>query len=87
MNQRDVVKMIDAALRGLEVIQKLTNVGGVKAEGVVAAIRGVTKAISEGFDGKTSPEIVLAELEAFAASIANNDAAADAELANKFRGA
>lgn len=84
--KQDALKMIEAAFHGLEVIHELTNVGGTKAEGVLVAIRGVLTAIHDGFDGKTTPDIVLAEIESFRHSIAGNDTTVDTELDEKFKG-
>jgi len=84
MTARTMLQMAEAAIGALETIEKLTNVGGDKAEPALAAIRGVLAALREGFDGNLSAQGVLLQIESLHAAIASNDAAAIAELAKRF---
>lgn len=86
MNARDVLKMADVALDGIELIQQLTKVGGEKAAASLAAVGSVVTALIAGFDGKLSPQSVLAHIEVLHDGLRGNDAAADAAVAKKFGG-
>lgn len=83
---RHALDMAKVAVDGLELIEKITNVGGDKADAILAATKAAIVALREGFDGKTSPQIVLSQLEALHDSLRLNDAAADAALRSKFPG-
>jgi hypothetical protein len=82
---REALDMIKVAIDGLEAIEKLTHIGGPKAEAALAATRAAVVALREGFDGKTSPQIVLAQIEALHDELKQNDATADAALHDKFK--
>lgn len=81
---KDALKMLGVALDGLETIQKLTNVGGDRAGEALTAISLVVEALQEGFTGKTSPDVVHAQLKAHQDAIAAGDIAAQAALHDKF---
>lgn len=84
MTARTWLQMGEATVGALETIQKLTNVGGDKAEAALAAVKAALHALDEGFAGKLSPQAVLSQIEAMHHTIENNDAAALAELQKRF---
>lgn len=81
---RKALTMIAVAIDGLEAIEKLTHLGGPKADAALAATRAAVVALREGFDGKTDPAIVLAQIKALHDDLAKNDAEALAALHEKF---
>ena len=81
---RDGASMAKIAVHALELIQGITNIGGAPAVATLALIKGITNAVQDGFNGKTSPEVVLAELEAFRHSLAIRDADKDRKLERRF---
>lgn len=92
---KDILKIAAVAIDGLDVIQGLTGIGGDKADASLAAIARIVRSLRDGYDGKTTPEIVASELAAIkhqaaqdaeelrAAHQANNDAA-DRRLDERF---
>jgi hypothetical protein len=82
---REALDMIKVAIDGLEAIERLTHIGGPKAEAALAATRAAVVALREGFDGKTSPQVVLAQIESLHDDLAKNDAEALAALHDKFK--
>lgn len=85
MNAKTALSMAALAIDGLEVIQAMTQVGGPGAAAALAAIDKVVKSLKDGLDGVASPQAVANEIDALKASLASNDAAADAELREKFK--
>lgn len=85
---RDAVKMIDVAVKGMEQLQGLTKIGGLKAEAILMAVDVGLASIADGFAGKTSPEIVEADInaaiESLKSSIVSNNAQAADDLDKKF---
>jgi hypothetical protein len=81
---RSVLQMAEAAVGALETIEKLTHIGGDKAEAALAAIRGVIHTIDQGFAGELSPQAVLSQAETFHAHVATGDAAALELLKRRF---
>jgi len=82
---REALDMIKVAIDGLEAIEKLTHIGGPKADAALAATRAAVVALREGFDGKTEPSIVLAQIDALHDALAANDAEALQALHDKFK--
>jgi hypothetical protein len=85
MKAREALDMIKVAIDGLEAIERLTHIGGPKAEAALAATRAAVVALREGFDGKTSPHVVLAQIESLHDALAQNDAAALAVAHDRFK--
>lgn len=81
---RTALTMVSVVIDGLEAIEKLTHVGGAKADAALAATRAVVVALREGIDGTTSPQIVLAQIESLHDALAANDAEALAALHARF---
>lgn len=90
MSWSSVRSGLDIASVAVDVAERIegwAHVGGDKAEAALAAIRSALAALKEGIAGKTSPEVVLAQLEALHVSLRDNDAAADSALDAKFKAA
>lgn len=81
---RDGIKMLETAIHGLEIIQDLTKLGGGKAEYALKTIDSVVQTLIDGFDGNTSPEIVLAAIQSLNSKLDSNDLQIDIELHKKF---
>lgn len=77
MNAHDALKLFEVLVHGFELIEKLSPDLPVTA-------RSIVKAIKEGTSGKTSPEIVLAELRSLRDLISHNDAEIDERVHKKF---
>lgn len=77
---RNALQVGEVVVGGLEAIEKLTHVGGDKAEHALHAIRSMLIALREGVGGKMSPQAVLTHIESLGAALASNDAAVDAVL-------
>lgn len=86
MTVKDALKMADVAIDALSMIRGLTKVGGDKTASALAAVGAIVDTLQDGLAGKTSPEIIAAELDALIRRIADNDAAADAALDARFPG-
>lgn len=84
MSARTWIQMGEAVVGALETIEKLTNVGGDKAEPALAAIRGVLAALREGTEQNVSPQAVLLQIESLHNAIAHGDDAALAEVLKRF---
>jgi hypothetical protein len=86
MNDRayDMAAMMVATVHALEVIQRLTHLGGDKAADALKAIDAIVTSIGHGFEGKTTPDVIVGEINAFRQQLVDNDVAADAALAAKF---
>ncbi len=78
------MKLEDVLDSGLQMIHGLSKVTGTKMSTALTAIRLVVEALRDGVHGKTSPEIVQADLDSLLKSISDSDAAADKMLAEKF---
>lgn len=87
MTFRDALDMGAAALDALSVIEKLTHIGGDKAEAALAATRAALSTLRAGLDGKVTPDEVLARIEKLHSELVGNDAAADSALDEKFKDA
>ena len=83
---KDALKMLDATVEGLETIQKLTNVGGSRAGEALTAISLVIEVLLEGFAGKTSPDVVRAQLKTHLDAISAGDDAAQKAIHDRFDG-
>jgi hypothetical protein len=74
----------ETLVEALQAIEKITHVGGDKADAALAAIKAVLQTLDQGFKGQATPHEVLARIDALHASLTANDAAADAELHKRF---
>ncbi len=68
-------------VEGLELIAELVN---SKAPGAAAGVGEVIRSLLEGIHGKTSPEVILAELESLRTRLKANDEEADKALHDRF---
>lgn len=85
----DVIKgahLLDPLLALAVMAQKLTGVGGGTAAQALAMIDAAVKALESAAAGSATSEQATAEIAAFQAQIAENNAAADAALAARFPG-
>lgn len=82
---RTALKIADVAITGLEMIEKLTNVGGDKAEAALAGVRAAIELLKKGLAGEATPQAVLTQIETLSSDLAANDAAADAAVDAKFK--
>jgi hypothetical protein len=73
---QDVLKATEIALGALKMIQTLTQVGPDKAQDALQTINAIIETLHEGLDGKTTPDVVEAELRALMGS--------DITVADKF---
>jgi hypothetical protein len=85
MNAKQGLKMASVALDGIAMLDDLIGLGK-PVEATLAAVKAAVTALREGVDGKTSPQVVLSQLESLKESLAENDAAADTALDRKFLG-
>jgi len=81
---RDALKMGEALIEGLATIQKLTQIGGDRTGEALTAISLVIETLEEGFSGKTSPDVVMAQLKAHQDALAAGDAAAQKAIHDQF---
>ena len=82
----DALKMGAALIAGVATIQKLTQLGGDRASEALTAIALVIETLEEGFAGKTSPDVIMAQFKAHQDALAAGDAAARKAEADKFGG-
>jgi len=68
-NAKDVLKVTGTVVDSLDVIQGFTGVGGPGADAALAAIGKIVGMLQEGLAGKTSPEIVAADLREWRAHL------------------
>jgi hypothetical protein len=61
---QDALKATEIAIGTLRTIQALTRVGPDKAQDALLTINAIVDVLQEGLDGRTSPEVVEAELQA-----------------------
>ena len=81
---RDAVKMFETAVRGYEVLNGLVKAGDASGLNVLGSVKQILKSMHDGFSGATSPEVILAELEALHSQIVANNDAIDSKLREKF---
>lgn len=81
---KDGLRMAALAVDGYEMIEGLMNVSDDKAPVALKAVSTIVKMIRDGVDGKTSPDIVENGLAVLKRSLADDDAAFDAALREKF---
>lgn len=81
---KSALQMLDAGLQGLEAIQSITKIGGDKAAAALATIDAIVRSVLDGWNGKATPDDVLAELEVLKKGLLSNDATADEALRKKF---
>jgi hypothetical protein len=75
MSANDVLRATEIAIDALKMIQALTRVGPDKALDALQTISAIIATVQEGLDGKTTPDVVEAELKALAG---------DTTIADKF---
>jgi hypothetical protein len=75
MTTSDSLKAVEIALGALKTIRALTRVGPDKAQDALQTINAIIETVQEGLDGKTTPDVVEAELKALAG---------DTTIADKF---
>jgi len=61
----DRIRAIEIAVDTLPAIQALTRVSPDKAQDALQTICSIIETLQEGIDGRTSPEVVQAEIAAF----------------------
>lgn len=77
---------VDIVVEGLEIIAAATGNAAVdKAADVLVIVKAVLASLENLYEGKVKPDVVRAEFAKLRASLAQNDAAADAALAAKFK--
>lgn len=81
---RTALQVAETLVGGLETLQKLSHVGGDKAETSLAAIRAALDALGKVTAQKVTPQAALAHIESLHAAVEANDAAAVAELHARF---
>jgi hypothetical protein len=84
MSARTMLQMAEVAVGALETIEKLTNLGGPKADAALIGIKAVLDSLKDGFDGKASAQVVLSRIETLHAAIEANDLEALAEIQKRF---
>jgi ribosomal 50S subunit-associated protein YjgA (DUF615 family) len=80
-----MVQLAESGVAALEAIEEITNIGGKHAEAALAAIKAILAAFRNGTEGKITPQMVLMQVEQLRDAITQNDAAALAELREKFK--
>lgn len=75
--------MAGVVFDGLTVLEDLLKLGK-PIEATLSAVRAGLVALREGIDGKTSPQVVLLQIESLRDSLAENDANADSALDKRF---
>lgn len=90
MSALDVVKKTlkyaGPVVHALQVIQTITGLGGSDAKAALKAIDAVVKTTIDGIAKGVDPDQIVKDLDKLTTGIGANDAKADADLANKFKG-
>lgn len=81
---RKAIKMAEVALDGLDLIEKVTGLGGHTAEQALAVTRAALAALRKGFAGESSPQTVLAQIEQLHDKLSANDAVIEELAREKF---
>jgi hypothetical protein len=79
---RGALHMAEVAVEACAVIEKLTGIGGPKAEEAIKAVQSVIASVKAGFAGEMTAQEVLAQIEGLHERLAATDSAID-ELAHK----
>jgi hypothetical protein len=69
VDAQDVLRMTEIAVKTLKTIQALTQVVPDKAQDALLTINAIIRTLQDGLDGKTTPDIVEAELNALTSSV------------------
>ena len=72
MDPEDFLRARDIAIGALRTIQALTRVDPDKAQDALQTINAIIATLHDGLDGKTTPEVVEAELKALVNIIEND---------------
>ena len=83
---RGALHMAEVAVEACAAIEKLTGIGGDKAEEALAAVKSVIATVKAGFAGEMTAQEVLAHIETLHERLAANDAAIDELARQKFGG-
>lgn len=84
-NREEALDLAELAIDGLNAVAHA--VGGATAStasGVLTVVKVILATLDEGFTGKITPERVREELAKLQRGMAENDAAADAAVDDKF---
>ena len=84
MTLDDYEKMVQTAVAGLKLAQSLTHVGGEGAADALAAISVILESLIAGHTGAITPEQAKADIDVLMSTLAQQDAAADTALHQKF---
>lgn len=76
----DRIRAVEIVVDTLPAIQNLTRVGPDNAHDALLMIHAIVETLQEGLDGKTSPEVVQAEI----AAILSDQTAATSDIQDKF---
>ena len=72
MSPEDGRRARDIAIATLKIIQALTRVGPDKAQDALLTINAIVETLYEGLDGRTTLDIVEAELKALVSPVEND---------------
>jgi len=81
MSTAQIAQVADAAM---DVIDKVADVGGDKAELALTTIKAIVAALRDGQAGKVSPQVAMTQIEMLHGQLATNDEAALAHLRARF---
>ena len=81
---KSALQMLSVGLHALNAIQEAAKIGGDKAAAALATIDAIVRSVLDGWNGKATPDEVLAELEVLKKGLLSNDATADEALRKKF---
>lgn len=84
MSTQETLKTAASVLDGLELLQKITHVGGSTAEATLHAATKIIDVLVDGLHGKLSRTQIDDAIVKFRADLRGNDAAADSRLDAKF---
>lgn len=85
MTGRTWLQMGEAVIGALDEIEKLTHIGGPKADAALVAIRAVLHSLEQGFQGKATAQEVLAHVESMRRALDSAEAVALGELHERFK--
>lgn len=81
-----VAHAIEPLVAFVRVVRAATGIGGSSAEHALDVIDAALKSLDDHAAGKATAELTTQRIEALTATLAANNAAADAELAARFPG-
>lgn len=80
------LKYAEPIIHALQLIQGITRLGGTDAATALKAVEAITNTLEDGVQIGLEPAEIVKELDKLAVGIAANDAKADKDLADKFKG-